>query len=218
MVYRNQPHTWLDRFFLGSRSAKGARNRLRILQEEICECVRQRSKICNPVRIVSYGSGPGHEVLGCIKEFQGNVVVESTCMDRDLGALEYGKSLASEMSLSDAITYVHGNVLHLKSTDIKYDIGVLSGLLDYFDFKTAVSVLTSVREQLSPGGSVLIANMRQHRLASTMSVLGNWNLVYREPEDIERILAMSGYEDIAVRTEPQAVFCIGMARTPMLPS
>ena len=91
----------------------------------------------------------------------------------------------------------------------------MSGLLDYFDFGTAVSVLNMVREQLVPRGTVLIANMRRHYLASTMSVLGNWNLVYREPEEIEEILAESGYEATEVWLEPENIFCIGRARKPI---
>ena len=95
-----------------------------------------------------------------------------------------------------------------------YDIGILSGLIDYFDFETAVSVLKMVKEQLVQGGTILIANMRRHKLASTMSVLGNWNLVYREPEDVESLLAESGYKEIEVWLEPERVFCVGKARRP----
>jgi len=91
---------------------------------------------------------------------------------------------------------------------------VLSGLLDYFDTPTAVSVLTKVCERLAPGGVVLLANMRHHHLATVMSLLGNWNLVYREPEDVERLLAESGYSDIKVWLEPEKVFCVGRGKRP----
>jgi len=214
IVYRNEPRTWLDYFFLSSRSARGARNRLRILQEEICKCIEQHSQNANPVRIISFGSGPGHEILGCVERFRGNVAVEATCVDRESSALECGKSLAAQKGLSDRIEYVQGNVLRMNAMVAKHDIGILSGLIDYFDFEMAVSVLKTVREQLLPGGTVLIANMRRHYLASTMSILGDWNLVYREPEGVERILSESGYEGIEVWLEEENIFCIGKARNP----
>lgn len=72
------------------------------------------------------------------------------------------------------------------------------------------------REQLLPGGTVLVANMRRHYLSSTMSVLGNWNLVYREPEDVESVLSESGYEEISVWLEPEKIFCIGKRTNPPL--
>jgi hypothetical protein len=56
--YRNQPRTLLDRLFLSSCSARGARNRLQVLQEEICTCIEQCGAIGNPVKLVSFGSGP----------------------------------------------------------------------------------------------------------------------------------------------------------------
>lgn len=214
IVYRNEPRTLLDRFFLSSRSARGARNRLRILQEEICKCIEQHSRFGNPVRLVSFGSGPGHEILGCIGRSRGNVVLEATCVDRESSALECGRILAARKGLSDCIEYVQGNVLRMNSMTAKYNIGILSGLIDYFDFETAVSVLKMVREQLVPGGTVLIANMRRHYLASTMSILGDWNLVYREPAEVEGILVESGYEQIEVWPEPEKVFCIGKAGKP----
>jgi len=56
--------------------------------------------------------------------------------------------------------------------------------------------------------------MRLHNLAWVMSVFGNWNLVYREPEEVERILAESGYEEITVWLEPEEIFCIGKGKKP----
>jgi hypothetical protein len=47
-----------------------------------------------------------------------------------------------------------------------------------------------------------------------MSVLGNWTLVYREPEEAEAILRENGYENINVWLEPEKVFCIGKGRRP----
>lgn len=215
IVYQNKPRTLLDRFFLSSRSARGARNRLQVLQEEIYRCIEQHSLIHNPVRLISFGSGPGHEILICLKRLRGNVAVEATCVDRDPSALERGRLLTAQKGLSDCIKYVQGDVLRMNLTIAKYDIAILSGLIDYFDFDAAVSVLKTIKEQLMPGGTMLVANMRRHYLASTMSVLGNWNLVYREPEEVETILAESGYKEIKVWLEMEKVFCIGKATKPV---
>ncbi len=214
IIYRNEPRKMLDYFFLNSSSVKATRNRLRIFQEETCKCVEQFSQISNPVKIVSLGSGPGHEILGCIEKFKNNVVVKATCIDNDSSALQHGKHLAVQQGLSNYIRYVHGNVLRINLANAEHNIGVLSGILDYFDFETAVLVLKQVREKLILGGTVLIANMRRHPLESTMKILGNWNLVYREPEEVKSLLAESGYENIEVWLEPEEIFCIGKAVKP----
>jgi ubiquinone/menaquinone biosynthesis C-methylase UbiE len=214
LVYKNEPRKILDRFFLNSSSAKGARNRLRILQEELHKCIEHRSISSNPIRVVSFGSGVGHEVLGCIERFRYDGCVKAVCVDKDTNALRQGRLLAAQKGMGEYINYVQGNVLRMKPDNTVYDIGILSGLIDYFDFETAVSVLKMARGQLLEGGTILIANMRRHYLASTMSVLGNWALVYREPEEVEAILRESGYENINVWLEPEEVFCIGKARKP----
>jgi len=209
IIYRNEPRKMLDYFFLNSSSVKATRNRLRILQEEIRKCIEQYSQISNPVKLVSLGSGPGHEILGCMEKFRNKVVVKATCIDKESSALQYGKHLAVQQGLSNYIRYVQGNVLRMNLENAEHNIGVLSGLLDYFDFETAVSVLKQVKDKLVPGGTVLIANMRRHRLESMMKILGNWHLVYREPEEVKSLLAESGYENIEVWLEPEKVFCIG---------
>jgi 2-polyprenyl-3-methyl-5-hydroxy-6-metoxy-1,4-benzoquinol methylase len=180
------------------------------LQHEICRCVQEHSWNSNPVKLISFGSGPGHEILGSLEKLRGSVEVKATCIDKEPDAIEQGRLLAAQKGFN--VNYIQGNVLRMNSIIDKYDIGVMSGLIDYFDFETAVSVLKMVKEQLVQGGTIFIANMRRHKLASTMSVLGNWNLVYREPEDVESLLAESGYEEIEVLLEPEKVFCIGKAR------
>lgn len=210
MIYRNQPAKLLDRVFLSSRSARGARSRLNVLEDEICRAIERRATLRNPVKLISFGSGPGHEVLDCVDHLRTKVVVQGTCVDKERDPLEYGRKLAIQMGLDDCVTYRQGNVLRTDWAIDRYDIGVMSGLIDYFDFETAVSVLDKVRQTLFPAGVVFIANMRRHSLASVMSVLGKWTLVYREPDEVEELLAASGYEQPKVWLEPEGVFCIGM--------
>ena len=209
IVYRNEPHTLLDRFWLSRRAARGARNRLQVLTEELGQIVRSIARKDGRVRLLSLGSGPGHEVLGCIKRLQDSAVVEATCVDRDAEAIEYGESLALHKGLAGCVHYVRGDVFIAGVLPPCQDVAVLSGLLDYLDMKAAVSILTRVRETLTPGGVVLLANMRHHNMASTMSMLGNWHLVYREPREVERLLVESGYGEIKVWLESEKVFCIG---------
>lgn len=77
-----------------------------------------------------------------------------------------------------------------------------------------MAVLKKVRCMLVPRGTVLVANMRRHSLARVMSVLGNWSLIYREPDDLKRALVDTGYEDVRVWLEPEGVFCFAKARRP----
>ena len=214
MVYRNQPRKLLDRVFLGSRAARGARNRLRVIGDELCKLVEERAKLHNPVRVISFGSGPGHEVLGCIERLRGMVGVQAVCMDKEPGAIKYGRVLAAQKGLQDNVRYLQGNVLRLNSAVDRHDIGILSGLLDYFDFEAAVSVLRRAREMLLPEGTVLIANMRRHGLASVMRTLGNWKLIYREPVEVEKLLETSGFQQVKVWLESERVFSIGMGVRP----
>jgi len=214
IVYRNEPQTLLDRFWLSSRAARGTRNRLQILTEELRAIVRNRAKMGETVNILSLGSGPGHEILGCLEKVEPGAHVRATCVDRDPEALRHGEILAAQKGLDGSVHCVRGNALSADAIPACQNVAVLSGLLDYFDSEAAVSVLTKVREGLKPGGIVLLVNMRRHRLASTMNLLGNWQLVYREPEEVERLLVEGGYCEVKVWLEPENVFCIAKGQRP----
>jgi SAM-dependent methyltransferase len=171
--------------------------------------VRDRAQRDGTVNLLSLGSGPGHEILGCIEQMGPGTRIAATCVDRDPEALRHGEILAAQKGLDGIVHYVRGNVFSAGTLPAWQDVAVLSGLLDYFDSETAVLVLTKVRERLKPGGIVLLANMRRHRLASTMSLLGNWHLAYRDLAEVERLLVESGYCEVKVWLEPEEIFCVG---------
>ena len=109
IVYRNEPRTLLDRFFLSSRSARGARNRLRILQEEICKCIEQHSRFGNPVKIINFGSGPGQArpsdfmylfvfLSPILEAFFFTVSVERPKLAATLAVGLFGKSFLSKLT------------------------------------------------------------------------------------------------------------------------
>lgn len=207
IVYRNKPRRLLDYYFLRSQSARGARSRLRVLQAAIRDSIRCFSGTATPISIISLGSGPGREVLDSLPIGPDGTWVEGTCVDKDPAALRYAREMANKRGLDGRAQFVRANALRLSGLT-GYDVGVVSGLLDYFETQTAVALLERLRGCLSPGGIALVANMRRHRLASTMRVLGNWKLVYREPDELERLLVRAGFGQVECWLEPEGVFCI----------
>lgn len=126
IVYRNEPRGMLDRFFLGSRSARGARSRLQILRRETSESIEEYAVSSNPVRIISLGSGPGHEILGAMENLGYGAAVEAMCVDRNAEALLYGRSLAAEKGLVRCVRYVCANILHMAVTTLRSCPGSLT--------------------------------------------------------------------------------------------
>ena len=198
-------------FFVGMTMIGGAQGAILLGTYPLVAAVRGFSLVHNPVRIASLGSGPGHEILSCLEACRNTVAVRATCVDMDEQALQYGRGLAEGKGFQDGVRYIRGNVLKAGCLDGPHDVAVLSGLLDYFDYDTAVSVLRNVHRILRPRGMVLAANMRRHGLAWTMSVLGNWRLVYREPDELAELLTAAGYGGIQTWLEPEGVFCLARA-------
>ena len=117
---------------------------------------------------VTVAPGPGRTAVPSWVLRAGRARVEATCMDLDPEALRYGEGLAARRGLDGHVRYVCGNVLCADALPAGQDVVVLSGLLDYFDSRIAVTVLGNVHKRLMPGGVVLLANMRRHHLAAAM--------------------------------------------------
>ena len=93
---------------------------------------------------------------------------------------------------------------------VKYDIIYSTGLFDYFEEKIATRLVSNLKKLLNPKGILLIANVRDkysNPSVHFMEWVGDWNLVYRDEEEFNRIFINAGFEksQISIRYEQQGI-------------
>ncbi|MFL5345538.1 MAG: class I SAM-dependent methyltransferase [Hyalangium sp.] len=197
-LYRNTPagdtpaERWMDLWALALPGFQAVRNRRDMLAGLLrAEHARGARRVMN----VASGSAP--ELVAVAREIAFEGV---TLMDQDKGALEaalahFGRVGALPATRHDALRLWSGSVLELlrnrselkrASQDFIYSIG----LYDYLTERFARTLTGKLWDGLAPGGLLALGNFnaRNPMHHFTESAL-DWYLVYREPEDMLRLVA-----------------------------
>lgn len=90
----------------------------------------------------------------------------------------------------DRINLVHANVVHyLRSaarSGEKFDFIYTLGLTDYFDDRAMRLLHRLMRDCLTPGGTIMLANFVPHHIAvGWMDAVMDWHLVYRTEAELQ---------------------------------
>ncbi len=150
--------------------------------------------IANPgARIASLGCG-GCRDLSLVQEFipagQGRFVL----VDADADALAFACTRLSR--IADRCEFVTGTVPRVLSRlgTGPFDLVVAGGLFDYLPDRWAVATLRNVIKLLTPGGRMLFSNIAAgNPFRPWLEYLGEWQLIARDREDLERLVAKSGF-------------------------
>jgi hypothetical protein len=147
-----------------------------------------------------------------------------TLMDQDKGALEtalghFTRVGAMPATRHEALRLWCGSVLELlrnrseltrASQDFIYSIG----LYDYLTERFARTLTTKLWDGLAPGGLLTLGNFNaRHPMHHFTESALDWYLIYREPEDLLRLVAgLPGLAHAEVRTEDTGTLHLLLAR------
>ncbi len=221
-LYRNtptgdtSPERWMDTWALGLPGFQAVRNRRDLLAELL-----RREQARGARRVMNVASGSAPELVAVARELSFEGV---TLMDQDKGALDaalghFTRVGALPATRHDALRLWCGSVLGLlrnrseltaASQDFIYSIG----LYDYLTERFARTLTAKLWEGLAPGGLLALGNFnaRNPMHHFTESAL-DWYLIYREPEDLLRLLAgLPGVAEAQVLTEDTGCLHLLLAR------
>jgi SAM-dependent methyltransferase len=190
------------RFIHATASARGVRERRRILARAIDDAV-QRTSIPT---IVSVACGHARE-LDASRGFIAGAPLRFVALDQDEASLQRlqrcndSRIVPARTSVRDVLQ----GTLQLPACDLVYS----TGLYDYLDDATATRLTQRMFDTLRPGGRLLVANMLPGvEMRGYMEAVMDWRLTYRSEAELRAI----GYAVTAaarrVRTyvDPHATF------------
>ena len=215
-IYRNEPAgsgrlgPLLDRCFLNEPAARAVRNRRGLLADEIRTVVEETPS--GPVPIISLACGPAQEVFDVLLQGDANRL-QATLIDIDQQALEFVTKRAAELSFSEQVQLVNGNLVYLATGRTRLDLPPLKlaysiGLIDYFNDKFVIKLMDYVHGLLEPGGKMIVGNF--HPNNSTRALMDHvleWRLIHRTEDDMNRLFSTSkfGRPTTRIRFEEEGV-------------
>jgi len=155
----------------------------------------------------SLGCGPAQEVSNFLKGGHLPLKVDFTLIDQEQGALDYAyKTTYPAVTRSNgqaSVRCLHASFVKflaagklfrkIENQDLIYAVG----LADYFSTNRARRFATDLYENLNPGGTLVIGNMRtsDHSIEWLMEYVVDWTLVHRDETEMM---------DVASKIDPAA--------------
>ena len=116
--------------------------------------VHERLSADPPARVLDVGCGGGWAAIGMATAYP---KIEVDGVDLDAPAIELARRNVADVGLTDRVRFINGDAAALASND-RYDLVTMLEMVH--DMSFPVRVLTSVRERLNDGGSVVVMDER----------------------------------------------------------
>jgi SAM-dependent methyltransferase len=193
------------------------RNRKDVLKHKLVELI-ENAPPKSALQILSIAAGPAQEVYELLQERRAPAVpVKIVLFDQDRNALAHAYKRLTPLldGRSDRIqvVYLHDSIKRLLRDPTlfnsfgAFDAVFASGLFDYLELPTAVTLTRNLYSTLKPGGTVFIGNMVPTNPGRwQMECHFDWYLIYRtraEMLDMVRVAAPLAHSEII--EEPSGV-------------
>ena len=199
-------------------NAKGVRNRLIIIEQELLKLIFSLGK--KKIHIMSLGSGSARAILGTIASNTDGVVCEATLIDKSRAALIYSQKMAIGLRLdTDNFVWERGLIEEFVKNGKKHppDIVEMAGIMDYFEDETAVNVLKQIFRFLLPGGALITCNICDNPERIFLERVLNWHMIYRNVSQLSAIMQKAGFENFKIIQEPLGIHNIAIGYKPLDP-
>ncbi|MBQ0943248.1 class I SAM-dependent methyltransferase [Ideonella sp. 4Y16] len=190
-----------DRFFHEQPAVKAVRNR-KAYFKQLVRAVQAR--VGGPIRVLDVACGPCRDVAELLEEDPA-LPVHLTCLDADERALAHARTLCDRWP--ERTRFIHGNALRLRLRE-RFDLVWSAGLLDYFDDRGFVRLVSRLLAHASEGGGeVVVGNFGDANPSRPYQVWTDWHLAHRSAEQLHTLGRACSVADeaITVEREPEGV-------------
>lgn len=218
VMYQNNPISngfsrLFDNYFEVASICVAVRNRKEDFKRLVAKFVNDRKE--KQLRIMNLGCGPCRDLQELFMAHSlsdGRIIFD--CYDHDERAITYAKSLLGN---NPNVNFIKENALRFAATkkinsiiDKKYDLIYVMGVLDYFNHRISVRLISNLKKLLNKNGVIAISNVRDRYSNPSihcMEWVGDWILIYRTEEEFEKIFLEAGFkkDKLKIQYEQQGI-------------
>lgn len=202
----------LDRFWLRTRNAQAARNRLKMAKQALRQIMREIHKTAprpgESIYILSLAAGSAQGVIEVIKEMRlEGITSKSILIDNDPHAIAHANALARKHGVDALVTTVLGDALHFDRFigDTRPEIVEMMGLTDYLRSKLAVLLFKKIRKCLKDDGYFFTSNVHPNPEAFSLRIAMNCDMIYRSQAELSELLIEAGFQNPVIVKEPHGI-------------
>jgi extracellular factor (EF) 3-hydroxypalmitic acid methyl ester biosynthesis protein len=225
MIHRRQPEgrslyeKMIHLLLVSQWPAESVRNRIAHLKQNLVAETARVVRAGRRARILNLGCGPARELQDFFRESALSHDADCTLVDFNQETLDHATRQLNEarhqFSRRAAVSTVNLSVNQLLrravrqgslNLDGNFDLIYCGGLFDYLSDHTCTELVSLFHQNLQPGGLVVVANMNDAKpFRNFIEFVLDWQLIYRQPRDLENFAPERGRETAAIVAEPTSV-------------
>jgi|GEM_PF-1466908 len=226
----------LNGWVLSSCPARAYRHRVDLLRKMIEESAKWAEASDEVASVLSMASGVAFEVQQFISHCRGTERVEFDLVDFSETTLEEAKRQHRECRKASDPREVRVNFSRSSVVDLakqtrganlsalgaeaphpeSYHLVYCAGLFDYLSDRLCRSVVDYLYTLVRPGGSLVVSNYTPlNSLKNFMDVVLDWDLIYRGPDDLSRLVSRTKAKDcFSLETDQTGAEAYAMIKKP----
>jgi len=159
-----------------------------LLPAYVGRCLKSRPT----VRIASFGSGTGRDVMHAMRWFGDEV--KGDLYDLDRSAFSVGAAIARQFGLQNRVRFIQADLAALTLTRPTYDIGLMIGIVCPLSDRLARRVIRAVTRTLKPGGLLVVSSSSERMEAGDVlcrfliEYTAGWFLEFRDDRRMRGLL------------------------------
>ena len=210
----------IDNYWLGIINAQAVRNRFKLVKRELKKIITELADKGEEIKLLSIASGSAQTVFEAFKEIieerNRSLIFKIILLDIDDTALEYARRLAKEHGIEQNVEFINRSTTDLEkaSNGIRPNLIEMVGFLDYRPHEKAARLIRRIYNLLPPGGKFITANICPNREQYFMKWVIDWPMIYREPQELRKLVAECGFEKCKIICEPQKVHAVAICQKP----
>ena len=204
-------------------AAEAVRSRRRNISGILKAYIRERMDIPGSVngpaaltRILSVACGPAYEVRDIFTRKEDATAMHFSLLDQDEQALleasavvrDVEQKLDTELSVDFIKESVRTMLVNRELQDRwgRFDFIYSMGLFDYLTAPVATAVLTKLYQLLTPGGTMVIGNFKNHRSTRYyMEYWLDWKIIYRDEQELRALASRLPGAELEVEVDSTGI-------------
>jgi len=206
-----EPVDFIDRIVTKYGSfPMGLRNRKKLAVKVLGGLIDESAQ---PQDLIAIGAGAGNNVIESMATCK-RPHVRAWCIDLNHNAFSYGKEIAEIHGVADRVKFIHGNASDVAAlADCSPRLVTMIGIIEYFKDNQVVDILRAMHAVMPAGGAVIANSIENtHGVDRFLRTIFNLHIIYRNPEEIVRLMRESGFEGKVAAEEPLGIFKMVVGR------
>jgi len=206
---KNPPLDFIDRIVTHYGTfPMGLRNRKKLVVRQMVKLIeRYLDGGVDEVNVVAVGAGTGINTIEALAHHPNKNVI-AHLFDIEDEAFEEGEELKRHHEVVERVHFIKAEFQKMRDyVKTTPHILELVGILEYFNDNEVHRFLEEAREYLNPQSSIVVNSIEDaHGIRKFLYRAFNFELLYRSPSEMTKLLEQAGYGNFEIAGEPLKVY------------